>query len=241
MLRAMSYAVVSLAVVVGLADVAAAQTTPIDRTASRQARERQRDAQLEFNRRNATVRAITARMKADFEQRNEWIKAQADLKAAQAAHEAARKPVLAALAKKPEYRKALEAKQKAEAERDALATTNSRSSDKLYEAAGKAIDANFIVVKMENDALAADPNVQQTLKQLNAAQDAVAALNKQFEQELETSLEWVEAKKLAEESQLVVAEATKALQDATKQEAEQMRQQRESARQSRRGSSGRSY
>ena len=42
-----------------------------------------------------------------------------EVAAAQAAYEGARKPVLAALAAKPEYKKALAAKEKADAEREA--------------------------------------------------------------------------------------------------------------------------
>lgn len=237
MLRAMSGAALALTMVVGMAaDVARGQAvTPIDRSGSRMAREKQKDAQIEFNRLNATVKAITARIRADFEQRDEWIKGQADLKAAQAAYEAARKPVLAALAAKPEYKKALAAREKAEAEREAA--KDSRSTEKLYEAAGKAIDANLVVVKMENDALAADPKVQQAEKNLDAAQAVVAGLKKQLEQELETNVEWVEAKKLAEEQQLLVAQATQELQEATKREAEAARAQAESQRQQRRSSS----
>lgn len=240
MMQSMRYAALVLAAVVAMADVASAQTTPIDRTASREARQRQQEAQVEFNRRNAAVKAITARIKTAFEQREAWINAQAELKAARAALEAARQPVLARLAAKPEYKKALEAREKAEAERDAL--KNSRSSEKLYEAAGRAIDANFVVVKMENDALAADPKVQQAQKQLDAAEAMVSALNQQLEQELESNLQWVEAKRFAEEAQLMVAQATKEFQEATKSEAEQIRSQRESRRQSGRSSRGsRSY
>ena len=236
MLRAMSGAALILVVVMGMAaDAAWGQAAPIDRSGSRNAREKQKDAQVEFNRRNATVKAITARIRADFEQRDEWIKGQADLKAAQAAYEGARKPVLAALAAKPEYKKAAEARDKAEAEREAL--KNSRAQDRLYEAAQKALDANLLVVKMENDALAADPKVQQTKQQLASAQAVVSGLNKQLEQELETNAEWVEAKKAAEEQQLLVAQATQELQQATKAEADQARAQAESQRQQRRSSS----
>jgi hypothetical protein len=240
MLNMTRCAALVLAAVVGLcatAETALAQATPIDRSGSREARKRQQEAQVEFNRRNTTVKALTARIRADFEQRDAWIKAQADLKAAQAAHEAARRPVLARLAAKPEFKKAMEAKQKAEAERDAL--RNSRSSDKLYEAAQKAIDANFALIKMENDALAADPKVQQTKQVLDAAEATVAALNEQLEQEMHSNAEWVEAKKYAEEAQLMVAQATKELQEASRREAEQARAQAEQARQSRRSSSGR--
>lgn len=245
MLRAMRGAALVLTAVLTLAaDVALAQTAPpIDRTASREARKRQQDAQIEFNRRNATVKAIESRIRSAFEQRDEWIKGQADLKAAQAALEAAKKPVLAKLTAKPEYKKAIEAREKADAERESL--RNSRATDKLYAAAQKAIDANFAVVQLENEALAADPNVQQAQKQLSAAESLVSALNQQLQQELETNAEWVEAKKLAEEQQLLLAQATKDMQDATKREADQIRSQQESARQQRRSSSssrgGRSY
>lgn len=232
MLRTLSCAAVLVAIVAS--DLARAQTTPIDRTASREARKKQSEAQLEFNRRNATVKAITARIRADFERRDEWVKAQADLKQAQANYEAARKPVLAAMEAKPAYKEALAAKQKADAERDAL--RNTRATDKLYQAAQKALDANIALTKMESDALAADPKVQQTKTQLAAAQAAVSELTKQLEQEMESNAEWVEAKKYAEEAQLMIAQASKELQEATKREAEQARSQAESARQSRRSS-----
>ena len=100
-------------------------------------------------------------------------------------------------------------------------------------------------MQLENEALAADPNVQQAQKQLSAAESLVSALNQQLQQELETNAEWVEAKKLAEEQQLLLAQATKDMQDATKREADQIRSQQESARQQRRSSAssrgGRSY
>lgn len=246
MLRALRGAALALTAVLALttaaADALAQVGTTIDRTASREARKRQQEAQIEFTRRNATVKAIEARIRSAFEQRDEWIKARADLKAAQAALEAAKKPVMAKLAAKPEYRKAVEAQQKAEAERDAL--RNSRATDKLYAAAQKAIDANFAVVQMENAALAADPKVQEAQKRLDAAEALAAALNQQLQQELETNAEWVEAKKFAEEQQLLLAQATKDTQEATKREAEQIRAQQEAARQQRRSSSssrGRNY
>ena len=235
MKHSLSLAAVVVAVLTMAAELSWGQTaTPIDRSASRAARQKQSEAQVEFNRRNVAVKAITARIRADFEQRDEWVKAQADLKKAQADHEAARKPVLAALEAKPAYKEAMAAKQKAEAEREAL--KNSRTTDKLYEAAQKAFDANLAVTKMENDALAADPKVQHTKARLATAQEVVSALTKQLEQELESNAEWVEAKKYSEEAQLLVAQATKELQEATKREAEQARSQAESARQSRRSS-----
>ncbi len=222
---------------------APAEGQAVDRSGSRMAREKQREAQVEFNRRNSTLHGIQARLKAEFESRDEWVRAQADLKKAQADYEAAKKPVMDALAKKPDYQKAAQAKQKAEAERDALKDARN-AADKLYDAATRVMDANLIITKLENDALAADPKVQAAKKQLAEAQAAVTALNKQFQDEIQGNAEWAEARKLTDDAQIILAQATKEVTEATKREAEQIRSQQESQRNQRRSSrssSGRGY
>lgn len=122
-------------------------------------------------------------------------KAAADAKAkAQTDYETARAPVLEALKAKPEYLAAKGAKDRAEQERDALATSETASIAQKSEAATIVMNTGTVVTRLEGDALAADPKVTDARNRLVDANNRLSQLEKDFEASLKNDPKWQAAK-----------------------------------------------
>ena len=207
---------------------------PVDRTRSQEAKKKVTAAEADVKKAQQSVAEVVAKLRADFEAGQDWQNATAAQKQAQADYEAARKPVVEAVKKKPAYQNAERAKAEAEKE---LADLRARNviGEAILKAVNKQADATSEMMKVENEALNAEPKVVDARKKLAEANTAVAALRKQFDGSLASDTGWQEAKKGVDTAQEQVALASKELKDALQQEKDADKARQEQIRQTRRG------
>ena len=184
-------------------------------TGAQDARKRLTDAQKELTKAQAALTAATAKVKAEFQKSDDWTKAQGEVKQAQQDLEAARKAVSESLKAKPEYQKALAEKKKADDEKEALRAEGA-STEKIMDAATRALAANAAVVKLETDAVAADPKAAEAKKRLADATAIFTALQKQLELSLKTNPDLEQPRKDVETATERVKQAAKDLAEARK-------------------------
>jgi hypothetical protein len=207
---------------------------PVDRSGSTEAKKKITAAQSEVTKAQQALADVVAKLRSDFEAGQDWQTAAAAQKQAQADYDAARKPVIEAAKKKPNYQSA--EKEKAEAEK-ALADLRTRNviGEPILKAVNRQADATNEMMKVENEALNADPKVVETRKKLAEANAAVVALKKQFDTSLASDTGWQEAKKGVDMAQEQVASANKDLKEALAREKDADKARQEQIRQSRRG------
>jgi hypothetical protein len=153
------------------------------------------------------LKAIEAKYRKPFEQSQPWIDAQANLTQAQADLQTAKQTVLANLASDPAYSAAVAAKQKADADLFQARASGETSPDDLGPLAFAAMNANAQVGKMEDAAEAADPGVIAASQKISDAQAAIDQLNTQYQQTLQSNLDWTTAHAKAEASGKTLADA----------------------------------
>jgi hypothetical protein len=207
---------------------------PVDRTGSIEARKKVQAAQADVTKAQASLNEVVGKLRTDFEAGKDWQDAQAAQKQAQAEFDAARKPVIETVKKNFKYQSA--EKEKAEAEKQ-LADLRARNvvGDAILKAVNKQADATSDMMKMENEALNADPKVVEARRKLAEATAAVIALKKQFDSSLSTDAGWQENKKAVDMAQEQVATANKELKDALAREKDADKARQDQIRQSRRG------
>jgi len=207
---------------------------PVDRTGSIEARKKVQAAQSDVTKAQAALNEVVGKLRSDFEAGKDWQDAQAAQKQAQAEFEAAKKPIVEAVKKKLNYQTA--EKEKAEAEKQ-LADLRARNviGDPILKAVNKQADATAEMMKLENDALNADPKVLEARKKLAEATAAVIALKKQFDSSISTDAGWQENKKAVDMAQEQVATANKELKDALAREKDADKQRQDQIRQNRKG------
>lgn len=177
------------------------------------------DTRDEDDRANAVMRAQqnqarsqmeAARLKVvkAFEASAEWTEAQAQVKQAQAAYDAAAKPILEALKAKPEYQQAVQreadAKATVAAHQDNPATA---TPETLTTPATQALQAASEVTKMEEAAVAADPNVAGLKAKVTEAAARMTTLTQQRDAAVLADAEWIAAKKLYDQAAVNAAQS----------------------------------
>ncbi len=225
----------ALLVLIGAVAMAQSQSPlppPVDRTQSTEARKREQNAKLEVTRAKGALDQLTTKMKNDFEAGDDWQKASAALKSAQAEYDALRKPLVEAMKKRPDYVKAEQDKVKAEQEIADLRSSGT-FGDPMIKAATKRAEANSALGKIETDAFNAEPKFVEARKKLAEATTQVASLKKQFETAMAGDKDYQEAKKAVDTAQEQQTLAGKELAAAIKQEAEMEKARQEQIRQSR--------
>ncbi|HEV8378228.1 MAG TPA: hypothetical protein VGP99_05220, partial [Tepidisphaeraceae bacterium] len=105
----------------------------------------------------------------------------------------------------------------------------------ILKAVNKQADATAEMMKLENEALNAEPKVVEARKKLAEANAAVAMLKKQFDTSLAADTNWQEAKKGVDTAQEQVVAANKDLKEALAREKDADKARQEQIRQTRRG------
>ena len=202
-----------------------------------QSRKAIKEAELEVTRIRSDMNKIKARVAQKFEGKEEWETAQKNLKAAESAHEQARKRALAKLYASPEYKAAKDKLLKAEQSIASIGAKDGSSKD-MDKAQQDRLDAGLAVRKMETEALRADPKIAETEDQEDEAKKTWEALQDELKEALELDADYVAAQQQLETAQAQVDTMRAQLAQQAASERQQRRQQQESMRNS--GRSGRS-
>lgn len=160
---------------------------------------------------------IGGTLRKDLENSAEWKGAQATVKQAQADFNGSRDVVIKQINEKPDYKTALQRKEDAEKQRDALG--EDAGINKKAEAALAVLNSGKAVTEMESAAIAADPKASQAKKNLTEAADKLAAIEKQFEETMKQNPKYTAAKKAVDDAEKKLATAKADLATATQKEA----------------------
>lgn len=143
----------------------------------------------------AELQQVEKRLWAAFEQTDDYQKADAALKAAQADFEAAEKAAVEQIKGKPEYQAALDAEQKVEEEQVTARTAEAGGATIDPTLATRAMDARMAVHKLESDAGDNDPAAKAAKEKVQTARQAVNALRSKYDATLRADPEYVAARK----------------------------------------------
>ncbi|MFI5382267.1 MAG: hypothetical protein ACHRHE_23475 [Tepidisphaerales bacterium] len=193
---------------------------PVKHDASDKAQQELTKATTDASKAQDTLNGIVPKLRKEFEASASWQSAQADLKAAQAEYDAARAPVLDALRQTPAYAAARDAKDKAEADRNAVVNDPASTTEQRMAAATAVLNAGTAVTKMEAEALAANTKVTAAHEKLIAANNKVQSLEKEFDASIRSNSDWKAARKAVDDANAKLAAAKLALQQAQAKEAQ---------------------
>jgi len=205
---------------------------PVDRSGSIQARKNLATAKTDVDKAQAALTEVVNKLRADFENGDEWKEAAAAQKEAQTQHDALRKPIVEAVKKTPAYLKAETDKRKAE-EEIANYRLSGTSGDPVIAAANKRVAAVTEMNRIEDQALDANPKFVEWKKKLDEANAQVNALKRKFDTSLATDMAYMEARKAVDTAKEQHVQAQKSLTQALASEAEAEKARREAIRQSR--------
>lgn len=194
---------------------------PVDLSASIKARQDVTAANVEVNKANQVVAGIVLKLRRDFEQTSEWKKVQSDLAAARSDLDAARTQVLKDLAANPQFSAATSLKQKAEAERAALAA-DALPEDRMRITTAL-LDVDQRLLDLQQAALTANPAAREAQTKMTEAKARTAQLLKAFDGSLKDNAEWQTANAASGEKKLALVSAQKALTAAIAQEVQAKR------------------
>jgi chromosome segregation ATPase len=165
-------------------------------------------AQSDYTKALEALTTATNKLRLAFEQTSDWIAAKKQLTDAQGAMTDARKPVLAELAGNSEYATALDARNKAQADLDAVRSNpQDATPEALTPLAAALMEANSKVSKLENDALNANPNYTAAKDSVASAQAAVNALKTKFQESLASDADWKAAKDASDAAHQTLVDA----------------------------------
>ncbi len=204
---------------------------PVKHDASDKAQQELTAATSEQTKAEDGLASIVPKLRKEFEAAPAWSSAQADLKAAQTENDAARAPVLEALRQKPAYVAARDAKDKAEADRNAVVDEPTSTAEQRAVAATAVLNAGTVLSKLESDALAANPQAVVARQKLLAAGVKVQTLEKEFDASIRNNADWKAARKALDDATAKVASARTALQQAQAKEAQAESQREDKVRQ----------
>lgn len=160
------------------------------------------------NQAKAQMEAARLKVHKTFEASPDYMTAQADVKKAQDAYEAASKPVLDGLRVKPEYQRAVEdeksAKATVAARRDAKPGV---TPEQITPKATEAMEAATEVTKMERDALASDGTAASAKAALDEATARLNALQAQRDAAVLADPTWQGAKQLLDSAGTTAAQS----------------------------------
>ena len=142
----------------------------------------------------ANLDAVIRRLTAAFETSAEFKTVLDDVDRSQLAYDAAARPVVANLAENTDYQTAVQQSQDAAKAVDAARESPDTSEQAISELAKRAQELRAAVIKIKNDALAADPQVQSANAKLAAANAAIRKLRQQFQVSMTNDPDYVAAK-----------------------------------------------
>ena len=204
-----------------------------------EARRQIQEAEKEVVRIRQDMQKIKARISSRYEGKEEWEESAKAVKAAETAHDNARKRAMAKLYASPDYKKAKEAESKADAEVQKLTAQGAKADPNAVGTAQQArIDAALIVRKLETDTLQNDPQVLAAKQKLAEAKKSREALDDELEQALGQDPDYQTAQQELEAAQANVAQMKAGLQQQVAAERQQRRAAQQAERQSRQGQRG---
>jgi hypothetical protein len=184
------------------------------------------------------MQKIKARIQSRYEGKDDWEEAQKNMKAAQAANDAAKKKAMAKLVGSPDYKAAKEKQTKSDAKVQELNAQGAKADAKaLADAQQARIDSALVVRKLETDAMENDPGVLESKTKLAEAKKASEALEDELKQALEQDPDYQAAQQELTTAQANVATMKQSLAQQVTSERQARRAAMESSRQS--GSGGR--
>jgi chromosome segregation ATPase len=187
----------------------------------------------------ADMQKLKLRVQSKYETKDEWESAQKDLKAAEAANDAAKKKAMAKLIARPDYKAAKEKQAKADQQVAALDAKGDKADPKALAAAQQArIDAGLAIRKMETDAMENDTGVADAKEKLSTAKKAWEALQDEVKQALDQDADYQAAQQQLTEAQANVEQMRLALRQQQAQEAASRRAAADAERASRRSGGG---
>ena len=199
-------------------------------------------AEKEVARIRQDMTKLKARVQAKYETKDEWEEAQKNLKAAEAAHESARKRAMAKLIAQPDYKAAKEKQTKADQQTAALEAQGAKADLKALTAAQQArVDAGVAIRKFETDAMANDAKVGEAKEKLAEAKKAWEALQDELKQALEQDADYQAAQQQLTEAQANVANMKLQLQQQAAADAAARRAAADAERAARRSGAGGGY
>jgi chromosome segregation ATPase len=187
---------------------------------------------------------IRAKVAQKFEGKEEWETAQKNLKAAETAHEQARKRALAKLYASPEYKaakdKQLKAEQTIQAAQAKGAKTSAKDMDKAQQ---DRLEAGLALRKLETEAMQGETSITETKDKLTEAKKTWEALQDELKEALEQDADYLAAQQELETAQANVEQMKVSMAQQAASERQARRAQQESQRQSggRGGRSGNPY
>jgi hypothetical protein len=178
------------------------------------------DAKAEMDKDTKAQKELKAKLTTNCKNSDEYHTAQDNLKKAEADLKAAQTPVLEALAKDPKYKAASEKQVQADLALRELQKGNP-TAEQLTSATEAMVNSGAEVNKMKNDAMQAAPAIAEAKTKLQAAKDALKALEAKCDESLAADPDYQAATKLVDADKQKVDDAKKALADAQKQAAAQ--------------------
>ena len=204
-----------------------------------EARRQIQEAEKEVVRIRQDMQKIKARISSRYEGKEEWEESAKAVKAAESAHEVARKRAMAKLIASPDYKAAKAAQAKADAEVQKLTAQGAKADATALGAAQQArIDAALVVRKLETDTMENDPQVLAAKQKLAEAKKSREALDDELEQALGQDPDYQTAQQELEAAQANVAQMKAGLQQQVAAERQQRRAAQQAERQSRQGQRG---
>ncbi len=167
-------------------------------------------AQAEVDKAQSALNLVVQSLKTAFDQSPEMAAALAAVQDAQAAEKAAVAVVDGALNNDAGFQAASRKKDDAETALSQLQHAEAKPDD-ISTAAQALMNTSAVVTKLQSDAESADPKVVQSRTNLTAANEKVNALDKQFENSIQTDSKWMSAKKTLDEKTAALTAARAAL------------------------------
>lgn len=155
--------------------------------------------EVELDAAQKELNGVADKLRARFDQSDEWKQAQSDLKKAQADRDAAVTPALEKLRDSAEYKAAADAKAKAAAEVDRLRAAGTTGPE-VVAAAKASAHASAAVQKMEAAAIAADPAAKAATAKALECGTKCTDVQKKFNDSIKLSPEFEKATKRVEEA-----------------------------------------
>ena len=207
-------------------------------TALQEQRKQIQLAEKEVTRIRQDMQKIKSRIQSRYEGKDDWDEAQKNLKAAQAAEEAAKKKAMAKLVASPDYKAAKEKQTKADTQLVTLNAQGAKADAKaLADAQQARIDSALVVRRLENEAMENDPKVVESKTKVAEAKKASEAMEDELKQALEQDPDYQAAQQELETAQANVLQMKQTLAQQVASDRQAKRAAMESQRQS--GASGR--
>jgi hypothetical protein len=172
-------------------------------------------AKADLDKATQDEQTVTAKYRVGFEATQPWIDASTQLKAAQADETAAKQKVMDNLNQNSDYTSALADQQKAAGDLAEARSSPDATPDILGPLETTSYSAQAKVKKMEEDAMAADPDVIAAGQKVAGAKGVVGQLNDQFQKSLADKPDWKAADQVVQTTQKRLTDAQNKLNSDT--------------------------